>query len=1043
GPRLCVVSGDEAAVAGLAARLEADGVVGRRLHTSHAFHSAAMEPALAPLAELVARARPRPPELPFVSNVTGTWITVAEATDPAYWARHLRLPVRFGAGVAELLARPEALLEVGPGQTLSALARQQPAAAGRLVVASLGQPHDATPEPALALGALARCWLAGAPVDWAAVHGGAARRRAHLPTYPFERQRHWAEPVAGAAVEPPDERRLALDDWFWLPSWRQTPPRSVSDAAPAARGPWLLLADGVGVADRLAVRLRELGAEVAVADDADGLLAALRSRRPGTIVHAWSLSGEPEPTTPAAAAAWRERCFDSLVRIAQAVAEDGDAPVRLAVITDGVLAPGGPVASPVKATLLGPCRVIPRELPHVTCQVMDVDLARLDVDRLVAELAAETPDREVALRGSRRWVAGHEPVRLGERSRRLPLREHGVYLLTGGLGGVGAVLAEHLAAAARARLVLVGRTASPEHPLVERLEALGAEVLALAADVADEAAMGAALAAAEARFGPVHGVIHAAGVAGGGIVQLEEPAAAESVLRPKVTGTAVLWSLLAGRPLDFLALCSSIISPLGTYGQVDYCAANAFLDAFAASVEDPVVSIAWDGWEDVGMLARAPRASAGEPLGHPLVQRRLGEGVFASELGPASSWVLDDHRLLGQAVLPGTAYLEMARAAWCAANGGAAAVELRDVVFLRPLTVPDGATATVRVTLGDGRFSVRSGEVEHASGTALAGPPGPAPVHDLAGLLARCAPRPAGAGEGTGLVAAGPHWDVIREIRDGDGEAVALLELPEAVAGDLDAFWLHPSLLDGATAFGVVGTERQGRYLPLGYGALVARAPLPRRFWSHLRWLPGESASCDVTLLDESGVELARVERFLLREVDAGALQAAVGTGPETGAGAAIRPPEGVEALLRVLGERPGPCVVVSTRSLPARLARAAEGAGRLARAAAPAGERTVATPYVAPETEVEQTVAALWSHVLGIERIGVEDDFFELGGNSLVAIQLVGRIREGFEIEFGIQQVLERPTVRRLAEVVEERLLRRLEAMSDEEVRALLEGGG
>ena len=176
--------------------------------------------------------------------------------------------------------------------------------------------------------------------------------------------------------------------------------------------------------------------------------------------------------------------------------------------------------------------------------------------------------------------------------------------------------------------------------------------------------------------------------------------------------------------------------------------------------------------------------------------------------------------------------------------------------------------------------------------------------------------------------------------------------------------------------------------------------------------------------------------------MDSAAVGAAVRPSGPQAAGVGIRPREGVEALLRVLGERPGPCVVVSTRDLRARLAAAAAPPAPAAEAGPPAGERTVATPYAAPETEVEESVAALWAQVLGIERIGLDDDFFELGGNSLVAIQLVGRIRDGFEIEFGIQHVLERPTIRRLAELVEERLMRRLESMSDEEVRALLEEG-
>jgi acyl transferase domain-containing protein len=126
GPSLCVVAGPTDAVDALEAKLSARGVQARRLHTSHAFHSAMMDPILAPFTDAVRRVRLQAPKLPWVSNVTGTWIEAAQATDPAYWARHLRQPVRFAQGLRELLKdAADVLLEVGPGQTLASLAGLQ------------------------------------------------------------------------------------------------------------------------------------------------------------------------------------------------------------------------------------------------------------------------------------------------------------------------------------------------------------------------------------------------------------------------------------------------------------------------------------------------------------------------------------------------------------------------------------------------------------------------------------------------------------------------------------------------------------------------------------------------------------------------------------------------------------------------------------------------------------------------------------------------------------------------------------------------------
>ncbi len=159
-----------------------------------------MDAAVAPFRELVAQVSLQAPRIPYVSNLTGTWITAAEATDPDYWARHLRQTVRFADGLGELLREPDAvLLEVGPGRTLSALAGRHPhRATARAVVPSLGRPRDPRPEVPLLLAAAGKLWLAGVKLDAEAMHAGRRHRRVPLPTYPFERQRYWVAPRSPA-----------------------------------------------------------------------------------------------------------------------------------------------------------------------------------------------------------------------------------------------------------------------------------------------------------------------------------------------------------------------------------------------------------------------------------------------------------------------------------------------------------------------------------------------------------------------------------------------------------------------------------------------------------------------------------------------------------------------------------------------------------------------------------------------------------------------------------------------------------------------------
>lgn len=215
-PGSCVVSGPFDAIEALERRLAASAIIFKRLATSHAFHSAMMDGALRPFADFVRRLKLNAPKLRWVSNVTGTWITPAEATSPDYWATHVRQTVRFADGVAALVnGGARVLIEVGPGSTLAGLARQHPAtgAAGAAVIATLGRAKETNSDLAAALAALGEAWTAGAKIDW---RGGFYRRERRrivpLPTYPFERKRYWIEPASYSRAETRSAAAVATSD---------------------------------------------------------------------------------------------------------------------------------------------------------------------------------------------------------------------------------------------------------------------------------------------------------------------------------------------------------------------------------------------------------------------------------------------------------------------------------------------------------------------------------------------------------------------------------------------------------------------------------------------------------------------------------------------------------------------------------------------------------------------------------------------------------------------------------------------------------------
>jgi acyl transferase domain-containing protein len=641
-PTSCVAAGPEDEIAALDAQLTKEGIASRRLHTSHAFHSKMMDPILDEFARRVAKVRLSRPKVPYLSNVSGTWINAHEATDPGYWARHLREPVRFAKNLAALFTAPErVLLEVGPGRTLGALARQAaPAGTTPAVLPSLSHPQDRQSDLSFLLGTLGRLWISGVSMEWNRLYARERRQRVVLPTYPFERERYWIDarkPSANEAVAQPKatlRKRSDVTDWFYLPAWKQSRLPAAPRRLDGQR--WAVLVDAGGVGQRVAQRLEALGAHVTKVSEGDSfqrssdreltidprdpahytrLLDELGGM-PDKIVHLWSAgswSFEHQQTVG----------FYGLTRLAQAIAAR-DGRTQIAVVTTNLhLVTGDESLSPDKATLLGPCKVIPVEHPQIACRA--IDLTRVQgpqLDRLVAELVSDAREPVVAYRGTRRFVETHEaaPLAAADTTR---LRERGVYLITGGLGKMGLATAELLAKKYRARLVLAGRSSFPERDEWEAwlaahdandptsrkivrllaMESAGAELLIARTDISDRAQLDVLLARAQLRFGELHGVIHAAADLGDHArvtIADASHAACDSQFAAKVRGTMHLGDALRGRPLDFVLLASSIATVTAGAGFAAYAAANQFLDAFAQQQSQlgatPWISVGWDGW---------------------------------------------------------------------------------------------------------------------------------------------------------------------------------------------------------------------------------------------------------------------------------------------------------------------------------------------------------------------------------------------------------------------------------------------------------------
>jgi acyl transferase domain-containing protein len=1132
GPSFCVVSGETEAIEQLEDLLSKRGHLCRRLHTSHAFHSEMMDSILEPFVELVKTIKLHQPQLPYISNLTGTWITATEATDPHYWSRHLRHTVRFDAGVKELFKiQNSLLLEVGPGQTLTTLTQnhfQKPAE--QRVLSSLARAQDRGSDLRNILNAPAGLWLEGRQLDWAGFSSGRRQHRIPLPAYPFERKRYWIEPRTGDASFEPHQldlnKRADMSEWFYAPLWKQSPALASGNGS-SQTSRWLIFIDQSGLGAQLVKRLEQRQQELFIVqageqferlsetaftinpqrpEDYKLLLKELAAaqKTPERIVHLWSVTTEGELRADFETDERSlELGFYSLLFLAQALgAHVSPQQVHIDVLSSNMQSIAGEKQLyPEKATVLGPCKVIPQEYLNITCRSIDVvlpDAGSAAAEKLATQLIAELvqplseslPDMVVAYRNGARWVQFLEPLNLKEQgATATKLRDGGVYLITGGLGGIALELAVYLAKAVRAKLVLVGRsemlpraqweewlaTHDKEDPTsrrITRLQAVeqhGGEIIILHGDVTDRARMQEVIAEVQQRFGVINGVVHAAGVEGGGLIQLGTAQRAAAVLAPKVQGLRALEFALQELDLDFFLLCSSLSSVLGSVGQVDYCAANFFMDAFAhydsIKTGRSTVSVNWSAWQEIGLATKKAGWFKGKEdlaphfreIDHPLLGECIDESSdrkeYLTQYSVANFWTLDEHRIAGHALLPGTAYLEIARAAY-EEHTKIDVVELSDFYFLNIFRLGDNEVKAAHTLLernGNGfKFVVRSKTnpeddtwQEHAVGKITKAVTETTQTHDLSAILERCGAEMS-LGENGGIPnGLGPRWHSLKSLHLGTGELLAFIELPEEFSTDLEKYKLHPAIIDVVTGVAKQYLSDGGSYLPLSYKKVSIYAPLSRRLYGYAKAGAGnqqrkEVLTFDVVIMDEDGNDLVKIEEFSARKITDSAAtikditeQDQNNNRKSQDLSEGLTPLEGVDAFGRILSSNLlAPQIVVSATDIHALIEQAAElmkaDITTQAESLKPLAPKSMHprpemdTPYVEPRNEREQMLAEIWQTFLGIEKIGIHDDFFELGGDSVVAIHFVARVNEA-GLQLNPQQLFSNPTIAGLAAIADE----------------------
>ena len=1027
-------------------------------------------------------------------------------------------------------------IEVGPGRTLSSLVKLQPAIAANQVVNSLPHADDDTDDRLHLLTALGRAWALGLSPKLDALWQGSGARRVSLPAYAFNHQRFFIAPGQTPSNDNAADADIArikdIADWGFKPVWR----RSVADIAIDAHAEprsFLIFCDDTGLGAELTASLRRSGHKVITvtpgdtfaqrsAEDYilcpedgragyDALIAAIGAagKLPANIAHLWLNTGE-ESHRPGSTFLNRlqEQGFYSLFFLAQALDDAGaQGEIQLHVVTNGMQRLGDePLPYPEKATILGPGLTIPKEMAGVSVRMIDLDFAKTKatltkhreqnpalIEQLQEDLLSPCGSEVLAYRQGRRWTLHHENLALPEPSPKTPIfRRSSVYLITGGLGDLALTMARQLTERFAASVVLTGRATLPERadwPLyrlthgsadrryraieqIEAMEQAGHNVLYVPGDVGNPEDMARVIAAANARFGPINGVLHAAGLVDDALMAMKSLPQIENVLTPKLHGTMVLDQLFRDVPLDIFVLFSSTSTDTAPAGQVDYVAANAYLNAYAEAqahrTDRRTIAIHWGIWNKIGLAARATNLDTSrqnEPMNWPAkgpffsrwVRDSDAAPALEAEIGPKTHWLLAEHRTAsGQAVIPGTGYIDMIAQAARECGLGPDLV-ISDLIFLAPLALADGETATVRLRL-TGNGSGYDVTIEARIGAGAFATHAEAHVDakiapaldktiDLArisgGTIIRASSSTALKSVQDGKIQFGPRWQVLRAHAIGISEAAAELRLDETFHPDLESgIVLHPALLDIATGFAMsLASEYAASdtlWVPMSYGAVRVHGPLPEAIMSHVRLDANATAdgyaSFDITITDPAGKVVLEADRFVMKRMDGGfaapAPQRARHAEPHEAAispaaqqlAALVRngigPRDGFDAMLRALATgQPQP--IISSMDLAALKHRASVRPEPATEADAGFERPDLDSEFVAPGSGVEEILAGFWRELLGIDQIGIHDNFFDLGGHSLIAVRLFRMIKKAFSLDLPISVLFEAPTIATCAAII------------------------
>ncbi|MDF1812531.1 MAG: beta-ketoacyl synthase N-terminal-like domain-containing protein [Verrucomicrobiales bacterium] len=686
-PFLTAVAGKKEQITEAAGIFSEMGIRHKNLSTSHAFHSKMMEPMLEEFKLAVNQISLNPPSIPYISNLTGKWISDSEATNPDYYAEQLRSSVRFHDGINTITdgESPHLFLEMGPGRTLTTFASDILAGSDNAILPTLPGPKEGIDSERYTWQALANTWTAGQTLDWSKIMSTEGCRRIPLPTYQFDEKTYriepnittteskhenlslfntpvWKESKSGYAGVPitPGEKTV----WLCFISPRSNLDKRILDAAKVTTARKIEIAKG-GTFKRYSANRYRINP--ANEEDYEKLIKQVLNDfgTIGGVIHTWSYH---RPKVTKVDHLWNSQATRSLsaLWLGRALGGIGNrTPIPVNFVTRGLIKGKGCDLYPANYALSGVVGVIQREYPNLITRTIDLGDRIFDIrteESLYKVLNGDRHHLRLAMKDGSWWLPTFEnddPDLYRSVEPYREIKEGGIYVITGGLGGLARTIAKDLSTrAGKLTFILITRSSFPERKNWQSmltseatdartrqkiltlldLEQNGCRAQIVSADLGIPGVMEDTLHAIQRQHERIDGVIHTSGVLRDGAVAMKEKRDVEEVFAAKSIPAQGLYNYFRSpdHNPDFVILFSSVSTDLAAFGQSDYAAANAYLDGIAEkawSEGHPFFSIAWPAWRDVGMAADTKTENAGasglsDEIAHNSISPETGAKAF-------------------------------------------------------------------------------------------------------------------------------------------------------------------------------------------------------------------------------------------------------------------------------------------------------------------------------------------------------------------------------------------------------------------------------